>query len=115
MWAARSDDGGAWLKQHKPASTEIIASTGLFQAPVRTTHTQRIIRPVEAVLGVENTRATSLSWPDDTRQEFTGELRHHLRSQTEVHLTQHTSLTMARVLPHPAPSSGSSGATAPQA
>jgi ubiquinone/menaquinone biosynthesis C-methylase UbiE len=102
MWAARSDDGGAWVRQQKPAGTETIAGTGLFETPVHTAHTQRIVRSVDAVIGVENTRATSLSWPDDTRQEFTEELRHHLRSQTEVHLTQHTALTMARVLPRPA-------------
>jgi ubiquinone/menaquinone biosynthesis C-methylase UbiE len=101
MWIARSDDGGAWV-QPKLAETEINAGTGLFEAPIHTTHTQRIVRSADAVIDVENTRATSLSWPADTRQEFTAELRHHLRSQTEVHLTQHTSLTMARVLPGPA-------------
>jgi 2-polyprenyl-3-methyl-5-hydroxy-6-metoxy-1,4-benzoquinol methylase len=103
MQVARSDDGGAWLTQHKPSSAEVIASTGLFQAPVATAHSQRVTRPVEAVVAVENTRATSLSWPADTRQEFTAELRHHLRSQAEVPLTQRTCLTMARVQPHPAP------------
>jgi hypothetical protein len=99
MWAARSDDNGAWIGKHKATDAEIIAGTGLFEIPVRTTHEQRIVRPVEAVIGVENTRATSLSWPDDIRREFTEELRHHLRFQTEVQLTQRTFLTMARVLP----------------
>jgi hypothetical protein len=41
---------------------------------------------------VENTRATSLSWPDDIRREFTAQLRQYLLSQTEVQLTQETSL-----------------------
>jgi ubiquinone/menaquinone biosynthesis C-methylase UbiE len=109
MWAARSDDGGARVKQphlgvRGPhfADTEVIAGTGLFETPIHKTHTQRIVRPAETVLGVENTRATSLNWPDDTRREFTEELRHHLQSQTEVHLTQQTSLTRARVLPRQA-------------
>ncbi|MFZ0083396.1 MAG: hypothetical protein WAL13_30175 [Trebonia sp.] len=85
------------------ADTEVITGTGLFQTPVHQAHTQRIVRPAEAVIGVENTRATSLSWPDDIRREFTEELRQHLRSQADVQLTQETSLTMARVLPRPCP------------
>jgi ubiquinone/menaquinone biosynthesis C-methylase UbiE len=102
MWAARSDDGGAWRHPHF-ADVEVIAGSGLFETPVHKAHTQRLVRPAETVVGVENTRATSLSWPDDIRREFTEELRHHLRFQTEVHLTQQTSLTMARVLPRPSP------------
>jgi len=101
LWAARSDDGGARVRQPHFADTEVIAGTGLFETPIHKTHTQRIVRPAAAVVGVENTRATSLSWPDDIRREFTEQLRHHLRSQTEVQLTQQTSLTMARVLPRP--------------
>ena len=103
MWAARGGDGGALVRRPHFADTEVIAGTGLFEALVHKTHARRIVRPVEAVVGVENTRATSLSWPDDIRREFTEELRHHLRSQTEVQLTQETSLTMARVLPRPSP------------
>jgi len=103
MWAARGGDGGALVRRPHFADTEVIAGTGLFEALVHKTHARRIVRPAEAVIGVENTRATSLSWPDDIRREFTEELRHHLRSQTEVQLTQETSLTMARVLPRPSP------------
>jgi hypothetical protein len=104
MWAAHgSGDGGALVRGPHFADTEVIAGTGLFEALVHKTHARRIVRPVEAVVGVENTRATSLSWPDDIRREFTEELRQHLRSQTEVQLTQETSLTMARVLPRPSP------------
>jgi ubiquinone/menaquinone biosynthesis C-methylase UbiE len=97
MWAARSDDDLSRGWQPHFGDTAVIAGTGLFETPVCKTHAQRI------VLGVENTRATSLSWPDDIRQEFTEQLRHHLRSQTEVQLTQETSLTMARVLPRRSP------------
>jgi ubiquinone/menaquinone biosynthesis C-methylase UbiE len=97
MWAARSDDGGAWVKHKGLADTEIIAGTGLFETPVRRDHAQRIVRPADAVIGVENTRATSLSWAADARREFTEELRRLLRSRSEVHLTQQTSVTMARV------------------
>jgi ubiquinone/menaquinone biosynthesis C-methylase UbiE len=103
MWAARGDDFRGWVWQPHFADTKAIAGTGLFETPVRKTRTQRIVRPAEAVIGVENTRATSLSWPDDIRREFTEQLRHQLRSQTEVQLTQETSLTMARALPRPSP------------
>jgi ubiquinone/menaquinone biosynthesis C-methylase UbiE len=103
MWAARSDDGGARLRGPHFADTEIIAGTGLFETPVHQAPTQRIVRSAEAVVGVEDTGATSLSWPDDIRREFTEELRHHLRSQAEVRLTQETCLTMARILPRPCP------------
>jgi ubiquinone/menaquinone biosynthesis C-methylase UbiE len=103
MWAARSGDGGARVRQRKLADTENITDTGLFETAVSWTHAQQIVRPAEAVVAVENTRATSLSWPDSTRREFTAELRRQLRSQTEVQLTQHTSVTMGRVLARPAP------------
>ena len=102
MWAARGD-GTAGVWQPHFADTEVIEGTGLFETPARKTRTQRIVRSAEAVIGVENTRATSLSWPDDIRREFTEQLRHELRSQTEVQLTQETSLTMARALPRPSP------------
>lgn len=97
MWAARADGSSARLRQPHFADTDVTAGTGLFETPVHKTHAQRIVRSAEAVIGVENTRATSLSWPDDIRREFTEQLRHHLRSQTEVQLTQETSVTMARV------------------
>jgi ubiquinone/menaquinone biosynthesis C-methylase UbiE len=102
MWAARGGPGSAGVRQPHFAGTGVVAGTGLFETPIHKTHTQPVVRSAETVVGVENTRATSLNWPDDVRREFTEELRHHLRSQTEVHLTQQTSLTMARVLPRPA-------------
>jgi ubiquinone/menaquinone biosynthesis C-methylase UbiE len=97
MWIARSRQGTTWAKRPQVGETEIIDDTGLFETPVHLTDEQRIVLPVETVIGVENTRATSLSWPDEARREFTEEMRRHLSAQTEVHLTQETSLTMARV------------------
>jgi SAM-dependent methyltransferase len=100
MWAAR---GGEWPWQPTPADAVSMAGTGLFETPVHRTHVQPIVRPVADVIGLENTRATSLSWPDDVRREFTEELGRHLGSRTEVLLRQQTSLSMARVLPSPPP------------
>src|SRR6202165_601533 len=101
MWVARSDDGGAWVKQRKLSDTEIIATAGFFATPIEKAHSERMRLPVEVVIGIENTRATSLSWGEDTRRRFTEELRDQLRSQPEVSLTQETSLAMAQLLPRP--------------
>ena len=98
MWAARTGDAAARTSR-RPADAEIIAASGLFEAPVERTDARRTVLPAETVIDVENTRAIVLSWPEDVRRSFTDELRHYLRSQTVVHLTQLTSLTMARVLP----------------
>jgi ubiquinone/menaquinone biosynthesis C-methylase UbiE len=93
MWVARGDQSGAWVK--RLPDTEVMTGTGLFSEPVHRTYAQRIVRPAGVVIGVENTRATSLSWPDDVRRRFTEELARQLRFQSEVHLTQQTSVTMA--------------------
>jgi SAM-dependent methyltransferase len=99
MWVARSDDGGAWVKQQKLSDTEIIDAVGLFDMPVEKTHAERMSLPSEVVIGVENTRATSLSWDEHTRRSFVEELHDLLRSQLQISLTQMTSLTMAQALP----------------
>jgi len=97
IWIKHSDDGGAWVKQQRLSDTEISESYGLFGAAIQRLHSERIHLPAEDVIGVENTRATSLSWDADIRRGFTEELRHHLESQPAVSLTQETSLTMAQV------------------
>jgi ubiquinone/menaquinone biosynthesis C-methylase UbiE len=99
MWVDRSEDGGAWVTQKKLSDTEIIASTGLFGTPVRKDHSARMTLPAEVVIGVENTRATSLSWDDDGRRSFTEEMRAHLPTGSEVGLSQLTTLTMAPAAP----------------
>ena len=96
MWAARDNTDGAWVTQAVDA--EVIAGTGLFAEPVCRADTRRVTRPADAVIGVENTRATSLSWPEDIRRAFTEELRQYLGPQAEVHLTLRTTVTMAPVL-----------------
>jgi ubiquinone/menaquinone biosynthesis C-methylase UbiE len=97
MWVARSDDGGAWVKQKKLADTRIITSTGLFGQPLEKTHAERITLPAEVVIGVESTRATFLSWDPDTRRSFTEQMRRHLDGLPSVNLTQQTTLTIAPV------------------
>ena len=97
MWAARSD-ASTWTR---PDYAEALAATDLFGDPVERADAQRTVLPADVVIGVENTRATVLSWPEDVRRAFNDELRHHLRSQPQVHLTQRASLTMAQVAPPP--------------
>ena len=98
MWAARTGDDAARTRR-RPDDAQTIAGSNLFEDPVVQTDERRMVLPAEVVIDVENTRAMVLSWPADVRQSFTDELRHYLRSQAEVHLTQLTSLTMARVPP----------------
>jgi ubiquinone/menaquinone biosynthesis C-methylase UbiE len=95
MWMARTDTGGAWEKP--PSEPDVIAATELFEAPVTRDHTERIVRPAADVIGVESTRATFLGWRADVRRAFTEEMSEQLRSYPEVHLTRHTSVTMAQV------------------
>jgi ubiquinone/menaquinone biosynthesis C-methylase UbiE len=104
MWAARSEDGGAWARRRQLADTEIIAGTGLFGQAIEQRHQERLTLPADAVIGLENTRAVSLSWTDEARQEFTAELRQHLKPAAAVSLTRQTVLTMARTEPRSATS-----------
>jgi ubiquinone/menaquinone biosynthesis C-methylase UbiE len=101
MWTARTDDGGARAREPGPTVAEMVSDTGLFGPPRTINHSKRLVLPVEVVVGVENTRATSLSWSADDQEAFASEMRQHLRDHTEITGTQRTSLTMARVRPRP--------------
>jgi ubiquinone/menaquinone biosynthesis C-methylase UbiE len=94
LWLARAADDGAWAT--RPADAAAISDSGLFEVPVRRTFTQRATYSAEDVIGVENTRATSLSWPQDVRDGFNAELRQLLGGRV-VTLTLEAPLTMARV------------------
>ena len=96
MWRARSASDGAWVT--RPADDEAIIGSGLFGPPARRTFTRRVTRPAADVIGVENTRATSLSWPDAVRNEFSAELGRLLRGRDPVGVTVTWSVTMAPVL-----------------
>src|SRR5215467_7809539 len=89
---------GKQARVTQAVDADVIADTGLFGDPVCRTDTQRITRSADVVIGVENTRATSLSWPGDVRREFTEELRRYLGPQAKAHLTLQTTVTMAPVL-----------------
>ena len=94
LWLARAADDGAWAT--RPADAAAISASGLFETPVRRTFTLRATYPAEDVIGVENTRATSLSWPQGVRDGFNAELRQLLGGR-EVPLTLEAPVTMAQV------------------
>jgi SAM-dependent methyltransferase len=96
MWLARSADDGAWVTRHPDGET--ISGTGLFGPSVHRTFSRRIARSAEDMIGVENTRATSLSWPDEVRREFNEQLRGLLGPRAEVGVTVEASVTLAPVL-----------------
>jgi ubiquinone/menaquinone biosynthesis C-methylase UbiE len=96
LWVTHGDTGGAW--ERRPSDPEAIAATGLFGTPACLTDTQQATLPADDVIALESTRATFLGWPHDIQRHFTGELRQLLEPQPAVHLTRHTSVTMAQVL-----------------
>jgi ubiquinone/menaquinone biosynthesis C-methylase UbiE len=96
MWVARSDDGGNWLSRPGPTIAEIIGESGYFGTAVETSYSTRLSVPASSVVDVENTRATSLSWPDNERRVFSKELRGHIPAES-VGLTQVATVTMAQV------------------
>jgi ubiquinone/menaquinone biosynthesis C-methylase UbiE len=95
MWAARSEDQ-AWAARKPPTDADAIRDSGYFHEPVQRDHARHATVAASAVIGVENTRAVTLSWPAGVRDAFTDELRSHLGGQTEVPVTLHAQLTMAR-------------------
>jgi ubiquinone/menaquinone biosynthesis C-methylase UbiE len=95
LWITHGDTSGAW--DRRPSDPEAVAAVGLFGSPAFLTDRQRTILPAGDVIALESTRATFLSWPHDTKRHFTEELRRLLEPQPEVHLSRHTSVTMAQV------------------
>jgi ubiquinone/menaquinone biosynthesis C-methylase UbiE len=96
LWAAHGDTSGAW--ERRPSDPEAVAATGLFGAPTCLTDRQETILPAADVIALESTRATFLSWPQDTQRRFAAALRELLEPRPAVHLTRLTSVTMAQVL-----------------
>jgi ubiquinone/menaquinone biosynthesis C-methylase UbiE len=94
LWVKHGDTGGAW--QRRPCDPEAVAAAGLFGIPACLADEQRAVLPAGDVIALESTRATYLSWPDHSQRQFTEDVRRLLSSQP-VHLTRHTSVTMAQV------------------
>lgn len=97
MWLARSPRGEAWIRPRTPTAADLTGAAGWFGPPVERSYEQRMVLTAEAVIGVETTRGNFLSWPEHTQQEFSDDLRRHLRHGADVDLTQQTWLAMAQV------------------
>ncbi len=96
-WIRRSDDR-VWLKPTTMTVAQAMVTTGLFDTPIVASHAERLRLPSDVVLGLELTRATSLSYDRPTRESFRSEVADLLRQLPEVGLEQQASLTMAQVL-----------------
>lgn len=96
MWLARSANGGAWAA--RPGDAAAVVASGLFAEPVQRSFPQRLTRAAGDIIGVENTRATALSWPDEVRAAFNAELRQLLGRYPAVGLTYDVSVAMAQAL-----------------
>jgi ubiquinone/menaquinone biosynthesis C-methylase UbiE len=96
LWVTHGDTGGAW--QRRPSDPAAFAATGLFGSPSCLTDSQETVMPADRVTALESTRATFLSWPRDIQRDFTGELLRLVAPHAAVHLTRHTSVTMAQAL-----------------
>jgi len=95
QWIRYSDDGGAWASATPPTLPEVIAASGRFGEAVTVTHHERREVDVEVVVALEQTRATFLSYDEETRSRFVEDLRRLLTGAAAVALTQETTLTMA--------------------
>ena len=95
LWIRHGDTGGAW--QRRPSDPAAVAASGLFGTPACLADTRRAVLPPDTVIALESTRATFLSWPPGTQRQFTDALARLLESRPAVHLTRHTSVTMAQV------------------
>lgn len=96
QWIRYSADGVAWAAP-QPTLAETIASSGLFCEPITSTHSARRAMAPNAMIRLEHTRATTLSYDPDTRDRFFADLAQLLGGLDEVALTQNTTLTMAQV------------------
>ena len=95
LWITHGDTGGAW--ERRPSDPAAVAATGLFSAPSCLTDSQEAPLAAGDVVALESTRATFLSWPQDTQRRFADELRQLLDPQPAVRLTRQTLVTMAQV------------------
>ena len=88
--------GSAWTDGPARTVTDCLAASSLFDAPVEHAHVERRSVDADAVIGVEETRATWRAWNDSTKASFDAELRLLFEGVERVELEQHTLLALAR-------------------
>lgn len=93
LWIKYSHQTVRWADQ--PAWATALRETTLFGEMVEVRHTRPLRLPVRAVMGVEHTRATFLSYGKQDQEDFTAELWALLEPSSHVDLVQETLLAMA--------------------
>jgi hypothetical protein len=79
----------------QPAWVAALRETSLFGETVELRHTRALWLPVQAVVGVERTRATFLSYSEQDQADFTAALSSLLESGSHIAVVQETLLAMA--------------------
>lgn len=80
----------------QPAWVAGLRDTALFGEPVELRHASPLQLPAEAVIGLESTRATFLSYSEQEQADFTAGLSALLEPGCHVDLVQDTLLSMAQ-------------------
>ncbi len=81
----------------QPAWVTMLQETDLFGETIEVLHTRALRLPVQAVLGVERTRATFLSYSQQDQADFTADLSALLEPSAHIDVVQETILSMALV------------------
>jgi len=79
----------------QPAWAPALRETSLFGEAVEVLHTRALRLPVQAIVGVERTRATFLSYSEQDQAGFTADLNALVEPSSHVDLVQETLLAMA--------------------
>jgi SAM-dependent methyltransferase len=93
LWVRYNRSSQEWSGQ--PAWLTALRETQLFGTTVEASYTRPLRVPAERVLGVERTRATFLSWPEQHQVAFTRDLAALLEPDSDIEATQDTFLAMA--------------------
>lgn len=93
LWTRHSRQASQWADQ--PAWLAALQESTLFGPAAQVTHTRALRLPVQAIMGVERTRATFLSYSQLTQETFTADLQELLQPATHIDLAQETLLAMA--------------------
>ena len=93
LWVKYNRSSQEWPGQ--PAWLTALRETRLFGTPVEASYTRSLRVTAERVLGVERTRATFLSWPEQDQVAFTRDLTALLEPGSDIEAAQDTFLAMA--------------------
>jgi SAM-dependent methyltransferase len=93
LWVRYNRSSQEWSGQ--PAWLMALRETQLFGTTAEASYTRSLRVPAKRVLGVERTRATFLSWPEQDQVAFTRDLTALLEPGPDIEATQDTFLAMA--------------------